>query len=150
PRATNIVRSIYELKSVARETTRSLQTRLQCIERLLIEVASQDKPVVVVGDFNSPPQSEVYARLSARLVDGHRTAGWGFGHTFPMHGKDIGGLFPKLLPFMRLDMIFHTPELVALHSRVGTCHGDSDHLPVITALAWRTEAVLNTDTTLSL
>jgi len=111
-------------------------------------VASQDQPVVVVGDFNSTPQSEVYARLSAQLVDVHRTAGWGFGHTFPVHGKDIGG-FPRLLPFMRLDMIFHTPELVALHSRVGTYHGDSDHLPVITALARRSEAVCSSDTKLS-
>jgi endonuclease/exonuclease/phosphatase (EEP) superfamily protein YafD len=140
PRATNLISLICTRQSVAREATRSLQLRLRCIERLLIEVASQDQPVVVVGDFNSTPQSEVYARLSAQLVDVHRTAGWGFGHTFPMHGKDLGG-FPRLLPFMRLDMIFHTPDLMALHSRVGTCHGDSDHLPVITALARRPAAV---------
>jgi endonuclease/exonuclease/phosphatase (EEP) superfamily protein YafD len=146
PRATNIISLVGKRKSVSRETTRSLQQRLRCIERLLTEVASQDQPVAVVGDFNSTPQSEVYARLSAQLVDVHRAAGWGFGHTFPMHGKDIGG-FPRLLPFMRLDMIFHTPDLVALHSRVGKYHGDSDHLPVITALARRPEAVLSSDTT---
>ena len=140
PRATNLISIVCRRQSVAREATRSLQLRLRGIERLLTEVASQDPPVVVVGDFNSTPQSEVYARLSAQLVDAHRTAGWGFGHTFPVHGKDIGG-FPRLLPFMRLDMIFHTPDLVALHSRVGTYHGDSDHLPVIAALARRSEAV---------
>jgi len=145
PRATNLIRLVCERQSVAREATRSLQRRLRGIERLLSEVASQGQPAVVVGDFNSTPQSEVYARLSAQLVDVHRTAGWGFGHTFPVHGKDIGG-FPRLLPFMRLDMIFHTPELVALHSRVGTYHGDSDHLPVITALARRSEAVCSSDT----
>jgi endonuclease/exonuclease/phosphatase (EEP) superfamily protein YafD len=138
PRATNIISLVGKRKSVGRETRRSMQLRLRCIECLLTEVVSQDKPVVVVGDFNSTPQSEVYARLSAQLIDVHRTAGWGFGHTFPTHGKDIGGL-PRLLPFMRLDMIFHTPQLVALHSRVGKYHGDSDHLPVITALARRTE-----------
>lgn len=138
PRATNLISLLRKRQSVAREATRSLQLRLRCIERLLTEVASQGQPVVVVGDFNSTPQSEVYARLSAQLVDVHRTAGWGFGHTFPIHGKDLGG-FPRLLPFMRLDMIFHTPDLVALHSRVGTCHGDSDHLPVITALARRSD-----------
>jgi endonuclease/exonuclease/phosphatase (EEP) superfamily protein YafD len=146
PRATNLISLVGKRQSVAREATRSLRLRLRCIERLLIEVANQDQPVVVVGDFNSTPQSEVYARLSAQLVDVHRTAGWGFGHTFPMHGKDLGG-FPRLLPFMRLDMIFHTPDLMALHSRVGTCHGDSDHLPVITALARRPAAVLHTDAT---
>jgi endonuclease/exonuclease/phosphatase (EEP) superfamily protein YafD len=146
PRATNLISLVCKRQSVAREATRSLQRRLRGIERLLTEVANQDQPVVVVGDFNSTPQSEVYTRLSAQLVDGHRTAGWGFGHTFPLHGKDIGG-FPMLLPFMRLDMIFHTPDLVALHSRVGKYHGDSDHLPVITALAWRPEAVFSSDTT---
>jgi endonuclease/exonuclease/phosphatase (EEP) superfamily protein YafD len=140
PRATNLISMVCKRQSVAREATRSLHQRLRGIERLLTEVASQGQPVVVVGDFNSTPQSEVYARLSAQLVDVHRTAGWGFGHTFPVHGKDIGG-FPRLLPFMRLDMIFHTPQLVALHSRVGKYHGDSDHLPVITALARRPEAV---------
>jgi len=146
PRATNIISLACARQSMARKAKQSLQLRLRCIECLLTEVASQDQPVVVVGDFNSTPQSEVYARLSAQLVDGHRTAGWGLGHTFPMHGKDLGG-FPRLLPFMRLDMIFHTPELVALHSRVGKYHGDSDHLPVIAVLARRPEAVCSSDTT---
>jgi len=137
PRAINFREYIHEHKSVGGETADSIQMQLRHIEDLLTDIDSQDQPVVVVGDFNCTPQSTVYARLSSQLVDGHRAAGWGFGHTFPAHGKGIGGL-PVPFSFMRVDMLFHSTELVTLHSRVGKRHGDSDHLPVITTLTWQT------------
>ena len=137
PRAPNFREYIQEHKSLGREIERSIQLQLRHIEALLADINSQDQAAVVVGDFNCTPQSTVYARLSSQLVDGHRSAGWGFGHTFPVHGKDLGGL-PVLFSFMRLDMLFHSTELVTLHSRVGKRNGDSDHSPVITTLTWRT------------
>jgi len=54
-------------QSVAREATRSLHQRLRGIERLLTEVSSQGQPVVVVGDFNSTPQSEKSGQALRRL-----------------------------------------------------------------------------------
>ena len=38
---------------------------------------------------------------------------------------------------MRIDMIFASEELVPLSSRVGTTHGESDHLPVLAEFGWR-------------
>jgi endonuclease/exonuclease/phosphatase (EEP) superfamily protein YafD len=136
PRAPVFSEYIQKYKSLARDIERSIQLQLQYIEALLADIERQDRPVVVVGDFNYTPQSTVYARLSSRLVDGHRSAGWGFGHTFPVHGKAMGGL-PVPFSFMRLDMLFHSTELVTLHSRVGKRNGDSDHFPVITTVTWR-------------
>jgi endonuclease/exonuclease/phosphatase (EEP) superfamily protein YafD len=52
---------------VTREATRSLHQRLRGIERLLTEVASPGQPVVVVGDFNSTPQSEKSGQTRRRL-----------------------------------------------------------------------------------
>ena len=136
PRAPNFRECFHEHKSFACETARSIQSRLRYIEALLADIDSQDQPVVVVGDFNCTPQSSFYARLASRLVDGHRSAGRGFGHTFPVHIKALAGL-PMPFSFMRLDMLFHSTELVTLHSRVGKRRGDSDHSPVITTLTWR-------------
>ena len=137
PRAPNFRECFDEHKSLARETARSIQVRLRHLEALLADIDREDQAVVVVGDFNCTPQSDFYARLASRLVDGHRSAGWGFGHTFPVHIKALAGL-PMPFSFMRLDMLFHSTELLTFESRVGKWHGDSDHAPVITTLIWRT------------
>ena len=64
----------------------------------------------MTGDFNLSEYSRDYQLLQARLGDAYRTAGWGFGHTFPRVGT-----FPKSLPapwpVVRLDYVWHSPEL---------------------------------------
>jgi endonuclease/exonuclease/phosphatase family metal-dependent hydrolase len=92
--------------------------------------------VIVVGDFNTTDQSEAYAILDQELTDSHRTAGWGFGHTFP---TEFGTFreFPIVPRLVRIDMIWHTDAFVALESHVSNSHGESDHLPVLATLAWR-------------
>jgi endonuclease/exonuclease/phosphatase (EEP) superfamily protein YafD len=90
------------------------------------------RPVVLAGDFNMTASSRSYDLITARFEDSFREAGWGFGHTYPTTLSALG----VSLPLLRIDYIFHSPELVALHAAVGSS-GGSDHLPLVTDLALR-------------
>ena len=59
--------------------------------------------------------------------DSFDEAGWGLGHT--MRAPLVR------VPALRLDYVWHTPELRPIEARVGAEAG-SDHLPVVTHLAW--------------
>lgn len=92
--------------------------------------------MIVVGDFNSTDQSEVYQLLGRVLTDAHRAVGWGLGHTFPAYAGSFRGI--PILPWqMRIDMIFYSDEFAALRSQVGPTYGESDHLPVLAQLTWQ-------------
>lgn len=83
------------------------------------EVRMTDKPVILCGDFNDIPYSYTYHMLKSKLEDGFRTCGKGFMYTY-RGAKSI----------MRIDYIFHSPELAGV-----TYFSDdmsySDHNPVI-------------------
>ncbi|MEZ4710893.1 MAG: endonuclease/exonuclease/phosphatase family protein [Caldilineaceae bacterium] len=136
PRATLIARYLREGGPLGPRVTQSFAGRRAYFERMLTDVVSRREPLIVAGDFNSTDLSDVYKLLCGPLVDAHRTAGWGWGHTFPMHGADFGGL-PVPRRLMRLDMIFCSPDLLPIACRVARIHGESDHLPVLATFGWR-------------
>lgn len=82
-------------------------------------VRMTDKPVLLCGDFNDIPYSYTYHMLLSKLQDGFKTCGKGFMHTY-RGAKSL----------MRIDYIFHSPELTGV-----TYYTDemtySDHNPVI-------------------
>jgi vancomycin resistance protein VanJ len=102
------------------------------VARLVELVDGAGGPVLVTGDFNLSEYSRDYRSLQARLGDAYRTAGWGFGHTFPRAGS-----FPKSLPapwpVVRLDYVWHSPELRPIAAHVGPS-GGSDHHAVVVRL----------------
>lgn len=136
PRSSNILRYLRDNRSVSLEVTRSFAMRAVLVEQLMTDIAAQTEPVVVVGDFNSTPQSDVYRILRRKLLDSQQEAGWGLGHTFPAQLTTFRQLplFPRLI---RIDMILHSAAFVALANYVSQAHGESDHLPVIAELAWQ-------------
>lgn len=76
-------------------------------------------PLIVAGDFNTPPRGEVYRRMSADLTDAFGYAGWGVGYTFR---SDV--------PAMRIDYVFLGNGVRA--ERCWTPHTEaSDHLPLV-------------------
>ena len=89
---------------------------------------------LLTGDFNQTEWSRPYGMLADVFGDSFREAGRGFGHTFPgaieVRGREVA------LPLVRIDYIFHSPDLVALGARVGPDVG-SDHVPVFADLAFR-------------
>ena len=135
PRATLIVRYLREGGPLGPKVTQSFAQRRVYFEQLLTDIADRREPIVVAGDFNSTDRSDVYKLMRDQLIDVHRAVGKGWGHTFPMHGADFGGL-PVPHRLMRLDMIFCSPELIPTSCRVVRMHGESDHLPVLATLGW--------------
>jgi vancomycin resistance protein VanJ len=98
---------------------------------LIDRVRGENRPVVIVGDFNMTDQFPAYGRLTGDLglVDAFRAAGSaGLGFTFP-----AGQRLP-LPPLLRLDYIFHDSRLAASDARVFGRSGPSDHLPVVARL----------------
>jgi len=79
-------------------------------------------PTILVGDFNSPPNSGFYASLADLLEDSFAEAGWGFGYSFKSD-----------LPIWRIDYIWHSRDL-----RVSQCRVQnsplSDHKPLSATL----------------
>ena len=81
-------------------------------------------PVILCGDFNEPPTSLVYRRMSRLLQDSFRSAGSGLGATY-------GSPFP----FLRLDYVYSSPPITALEHRVPH-RAFSDHFPVVVRFHW--------------
>ena len=80
-------------------------------------------PLIVAGDFNTPPRGRVYRRIAHRLSDSFRAAGWGLGYTFR---SDV--------PVLRIDYVFLGGGARATRCEVPLT-GASDHLPVVADIA---------------
>ena len=104
-------------------------TRAQCSR--LGEIAVAGEPTIMVGDFNMTDRHEIYADYcSLGLIDAFQVAGQGAGPTIPARVARL-----PFVPFLRIDYIWHTPHLRALHAEVGPDAG-SDHLPVVAHFTW--------------
>ena len=136
PHGSNVLVYFQAGASIADEVQTSFEARRRLTKQLIADIRTRLDPVIVVGDFNSTDQSDVYTILTSRLQDAHRVAGWGFGHTFPAYSGSFRGI-PIIPRQMRLDMIFYSDKFTALNSRVSSTFGESDHLPVLANLAWQ-------------
>ncbi len=98
----------------------------------LAQRATNYAPSLLVGDFNKTPFSLLHRRVRRHgLEDAFQKAGRGFGFTFPVFGRYLGLPLP---PLVRIDYVWHTPDLRVLSCRPGP-DGGSDHLPVQVELA---------------
>jgi endonuclease/exonuclease/phosphatase (EEP) superfamily protein YafD len=98
------------------------------LEGVLSQIEQVDGSLIVMGDFNLTDQQDDYKELTRNLTDSHRESGWGLGLTFTRYPR-IG------TPMWRIDYVFHSPDMVALHTTVGD-YGNSDHKPVIAELGF--------------
>ena len=79
-------------------------------------------PVLLVGDFNTPPESVIFRHVWDRYTDAFSAAGWGWGYTF-LSGRTM----------VRIDHILASKEWYCSRCRVGPNIG-SPHRPVIADL----------------
>jgi endonuclease/exonuclease/phosphatase family metal-dependent hydrolase len=84
-------------------------------------------PVLVLGDFNTPPESPIFPEVWGGYTDAFSAAGWGWGYTF------VGARTA-----VRIDHILAGKEWECTGCRVGPAVG-SPHRPVIAELAWSGE-----------
>jgi endonuclease/exonuclease/phosphatase family metal-dependent hydrolase len=113
------------------------RVRYDQVEALLEEeILRESGPVIVGGDFNVPPHSQMYLMLSRHLRNAHEEAGERLGFTFPSSNRRAFVVFPQL-PLVRIDHVFVSGHFLAL--RAGTIEdaGGSDHHPVWAELAHR-------------
>lgn len=122
--------------ALAHQVEESFRLRALLGQRLAAEIQRHREATIVLGDFNTTDQSDAYHHLTTVLSDAHRTAGWGFGHTFPA-GTALFRKPPVLPRLVRIDLILYSPAFVALQSAVGSTYGKSDHLPLRAVLAWQ-------------
>ena len=80
-------------------------------------------PLVVCGDFNTPPRDMVHAMLADAWTDAAGSVGSGFGYTVP-----------SPMPLLRIDYVWLSRELRAVRTSVPAVT-DSDHRPVIADIA---------------
>ena len=95
---------------------------------VMARIAAETQPVILLGDFNMPDQSQDYQTVTATLTDAYRDVGLGMGWTFRLR-------LP--FPFLRLDYVFCSSDWLPLRAEVLPAHGGSDHYPVRAVLAWR-------------
>jgi len=100
----------------------------------LLEKLATGEPTVLIGDLNITPQHQRYDRLrAAGLIDSFAEAGTGSGFTF---ARRVAGI--PTPPMIRIDYVWHSPQLKAAGAWVGPDVG-SDHLPVVADLTWIAE-----------
>jgi endonuclease/exonuclease/phosphatase (EEP) superfamily protein YafD len=99
------------------------------------EILMESGPVIVAGDFNVTPHSQMYLLLSRHLRNAHDEAGSGLGFTFPS-GERAFGVVP-LRPLLRIDHIFVSGHFLALRAGTVGDSAGSDHRPVFAELAQR-------------
>jgi vancomycin resistance protein VanJ len=96
------------------------KSRRPAFDRLLdIVKAYESKPLIVVGDFNTPVDSAHFDRLRTLLSSAFETAGRGYAPTWPMP-----------VPVLQLDHIWTNKHLRVIRCEHKTSIA-SDHRPVI-------------------
>jgi vancomycin resistance protein VanJ len=101
----------------------SARRREQCA--FAVEKAAECQgPLLVVGDFNTPPESTIFADVWRGYTDAFTSAGWGWGYTF-FGAKTT----------VRIDHIMIRKGWNCTSCRVGPFVG-SPHRPVTADLIW--------------
>lgn len=117
--------------------------RKQDVEAVLSRARHDPHPMILMGDFNMTDTSADYERIRTIFKDTYRQVGWGLGFTFPDFSmtKSLFGSKVLHIPLLvRLDYIFHSPDLTATESYVLPTSGGSDHRPVFGAFTFNTNA----------
>jgi len=96
PRATERGGIPRELGALAEHVTGGMHVRAEKFGDLL-EWLPEDRPLLVVGDMNTPPASRHYRDLARHLTDAFAARGTGFGYTW---------LWRSRWPMMRIDYIW--------------------------------------------
>ena len=110
-------------KRIARRLRSGFIRREEQVQRILENVRTCKYPVILCGDFNDPPVSYCYSKLTGELQDSFIEVGNGVGNTY-------NGAFPSF----RIDYVLHSDEFVALDYTT-LSEEYSDHFPVVVTLA---------------
>ncbi len=106
-----------------RYTEEAIEVRMAQAKALLAAVRRRQGPIIVCGDFNTPPRGIVYGMLADAWTDAAGSVGSGFGYTFA-----------SPMPVLRIDYVWLSSDLRAVRTSVPASTG-SDHRPVVADIA---------------
>ena len=99
----------------------------------LLDAVREQKPDLVVGDFNATPWNYGFRLVAREMSEAHDAAGFGPGNSFPAAGRRIG----LLGAFSRVDHIFVKPAHRITGAFTGKASRGSDHHPVVADIDFR-------------
>jgi endonuclease/exonuclease/phosphatase family metal-dependent hydrolase len=100
----------------------AFQLREKQMAFLVDKIKKSPYPTILCGDFNDPPSSFVYNKITNILDD-----------CFVEKGKGLGRTYAGELPLLRIDYILKSHEFISLEYRRHKIHF-SDHFPVSVTL----------------
>ena len=106
------------------EVRANSELRWRQSESVAAEAGRAAGPVLLVGDFNTPPGSALFRRVWSGYADAFSEAGWGWGYTFRTRRAAV-----------RIDHVLVGGGGWATGCRVGPDVG-SPHRPVLADVAW--------------
>jgi endonuclease/exonuclease/phosphatase (EEP) superfamily protein YafD len=119
-----IYEAIHDAPNGAAAVRANIARRWQQSEYVARQTADLEGPVLLAGDFNTPPESAIFRRVWADYSDAFGAAGWGWGYTF--HGGRT---------WVRIDHVLAGKGWHCAGCRVGP-HVGSPHRPVLADLIW--------------
>ena len=110
-----------------------------------IESVRGDRPLLVVGDFNTPVSSQMFQRHWGDFQSAFDQAGIGYGYTSPCKANRF---WPENLPWARIDHILCSPEWTVRSCQIGKSAG-SDHRLIAATLRLSAPAAFRSDDTVA-
>lgn len=92
------------------------------LRALVDSLMARGKTVVLAGDFNVTEREPGYTDLSKGLLDAQREVGVGLGNTWGYQSR-----LPLIVPLLRIDYQFTSPDLRPIRLRLDCTQRGSDH-----------------------
>ncbi len=118
-------REVEAMENAAGTLLENFAKRTAQTQALCDIVRQSPHPVILCGDLNSIPSSYTYHILSGLLKDGFKEGGTGYMYTYRLAKR-----------LLRIDYVFHSPELRCTSYRSPDWDLCSDHNPVLSELVW--------------
>ncbi len=112
-------------KRIAMRLKNAFVKRQEQVDRIAASIRVSPYPVILCGDFNDPPVSYTYSRLTDQLEDSFTSCGNGIGNTYI-------GAFPSF----RIDYILHSKMLEAVNYQT-LPEKLSDHHAITATFQWK-------------
>jgi vancomycin resistance protein VanJ len=116
--------TIHDKSKGETEVQANSELRRRQLDYIALQAAACRGPVLIAGDFNTPPESTIFEDVWTGYTDAFGAAGWGWGYTF------FGAR-----TMVRIDHVLAGLGWTCTNCRVGPNVG-SPHRPVIADLIW--------------
>ena len=112
---------------------RQWQRRLEAEETVKFIAEHAERPLIILGDFNTPANSTLLTDVWNGYTSAFDAAGWGYGYTSPCN---TSRLWPANTPWLRIDHIFCDDAWQVHRCAIGASAG-SDHRLIYAWLSLR-------------